>query len=404
MTLLTWRIARSVRAIGPISFFLVCVLLAPKLAAAADDHAEAVAALADLNAAIGEITRADVSYSTDKATYHDAAQRAVNALVGAHDPAFSGAQAQGADSDGAIGHIDRLLDRKEMPAWAAALRGAEANIRVAAAKLRTATTARELMDYQIGVSDALLNLETAKGRPTEPGVLGGLQGALATTVLGVPVGGSVVDACRPPQTAPAYGTHGDALAFIALSAQPGDYAPDIAWGATKLTVQNGLIVLHTAAADAVAAACAAASHATSAAASAAAPAASSVPALYTKDQALAGEGVFMAKCAACHGANLHGTSAPAVAGTDFLKTAKDNGWTLEVIRYLVFTMMPLNAGGTLSPTEYADVMAFLLAANCYPAGSKPFPEADQPSFSGIQLAPVPGQHPGADPQGICPVS
>jgi hypothetical protein len=67
-------------------------------------------------------------------------------------------------------------------------------------------------------------------------------------------------------------------------------------------------------------------------------------------------------------------------------------------------MMPLNAGGSLQPKQYADVMAFLLASNCYPAGSTPFPEDDQPGFADIQLEPTPGTHPGQNELGVCPVN
>ncbi len=90
---------------------------------------------------------------------------------------------------------------------------------------------------------------------------------------------------------------------------------------------------------------------------------------------------------------MQGVAAPSVAGTDFLTTAQHNGWTLEIIRYLVFTMMPMNAAHSLSPEAYAAVMAHLLASNCYPAGSTPFPTDDDPKFAKIKLGPVPGPPP-----------
>ncbi len=181
-------------------------------------------------------------------------------------------------------------------------------------------------------------------------------------------------------------------------------------GGTDLTVQDNMIVLHTAAAALVAKACAshaqaapAPVHAQQAAASAPPPAASSgaPPALYTMAQAQAGAAIYAAKCVSCHGADLHGTAAPSVAGTDFLDTAKHNGWTLQIIRYLVVNNMPRNSPKSLSPNEYASVLAFLLASNCYPAGSTPFPTKDEPAFGKLVMGPVPGAHPGRNDLGVC---
>ncbi len=383
------------RAIGPVLFALA-LLLAARPARAADDHAEAQKALADLRAAIGAITAADMSYSTDRTVYYGAARHAANLLLGTSDPAYAPALAKpGDDPEGAVGRIDHLLDRKATPIWADALRGAEANLRAAAASLMAAGHAHELMDFQRSVTSALASIELAQGRASQTGVLGGIEGALANTTLAVPAGAAVADACAAPQTAPAYGVHDGALAWIALPASQGPHTLAAPFGGRAIVVEGDFLVLRTASAAPVQAACAR-QHA------AATPAAAA-PAFYTHQQALAGEGVFMAHCAACHGMNLHGVSAPAVAGSDFLATAKSNGWTLEVIRTLVFTMMPLDAAGTLPPKQYAEVMAFLLAANCYPAGAKPFPAADRPGFAKIQLAPQPGHHPGENADGVCAV-
>ena len=51
-------------------------------------------------------------------------------------------------------------------------------------------------------SRALTYMEVARGRPTETGVFGGLEGALANTVLGVPAGAPQQDACAAPKAAP----------------------------------------------------------------------------------------------------------------------------------------------------------------------------------------------------------
>ncbi len=375
-------------------------------AATGDDHQAAVAALTDVKAAIAALVAADASYATDRNVYHRASQRAINALEGARGPEYLAAPGTPGDEQGAIGHIDALLDRAATPVWAAPLHGAEANLRAAVAHLQDSLHARELMDYELEASRALGYLEVAQGRPTETGVLAGLEGALANTVLGVPAGARTVDACAAPPDQPAFGTKNGSIAWITIPAGEGTHALAENPGGTDVTVQGGVIVLHTAAAALVAQAChgdpqhvTVPSVARHAAVSGSGEA--SLPALYTADQARQGAQVYADKCVGCHGATMQGVAAPSVAGDDFLTTAKHNGWTLEVIRTLVFTMMPFNASGTLSPDAYARVMAYLLASNCYPAGDTPFPTQDSPSFANIKLGPVPGHPPGQDSQGVC---
>ena len=82
---------------------------------------------------------------------------------------------------------------------------------------------------------------------------------------------------------------------------------------------------------------------------------------------------------------------------------KNNKWTLADLRSLVVENMPLNNPGTLTPEQYANVMAFLLASNCYPAGSVPFPQKDDPSFASIKVGPVAGAQPTDPKLGTCAV-
>ncbi len=375
------------------------------------DHQAAVAALADVKAAIGILVAADASYATDRNVYHRASQQAINALEGTHGAEYRADAGPPADPQGAIGRIDVLLDRRETPVWAAPLHGAEANIRAAVAHLHDSLRARELMDYAMTASRALGYLEVAQGRSTDTGVLAGLEGALANTELGVPGDGEVVDACAAPPASPAFGVRDGYLAWVTVAASNGDHPLPENLGGTDLAVSNGVIVVHTAAAPLVAERCGAAPAQPAPAAApveqhaAAAPAAETRPKLYTAAQAHAGAQVFATKCVSCHGADLQGVAAPSVAGFDFLGTAQHNGWTLEIIRYLVFTMMPLNAAKSLSPDSYAAVMAYLLAANCYPPGDKPFPKDDDPSFAKIKLAPAAGPPPTPrDAKGVCKVN
>lgn len=390
-------------------------LLTPVSAFAADnDHAQALAALADVRAAIAELVQVDASYATDRNVYRRASQRAINALAGAHGEGYEAGPGSPGDTAGAIGHVDALLDRRDKPAWVDPLHGAEANMRAAVAHLHDSLKARELMDYEISASRALTYLEVALGRATDLGVLGGLEGALANTELGVPTGAARQDGCAAPTSAPSYGVHDGYLAWVALPATDGTHPLAEDPGGVDIAVQNGIVTLHTAAAALVAKSCA--SHASApaatqtAAANASPPAAqaagggAALPALYTKDQALRGAQIYAQKCVACHGQNLQGTAAPSVAGTDFLTTAQRNGWTLEVIRYIVFTLMPRNAPSSLHPEESAAVMAYLLASDCYPAGTTPFPAADSPAFATTKLGPAPGHPVGQDDKGVCKVN
>ncbi|MGH7070742.1 MAG: c-type cytochrome [Acetobacteraceae bacterium] len=407
------------RLFGPTVLLLAALLLlfgaamfpSGARAEAPGDHSAAVAALSDLKAAIAEILGANNSYITDRNFYHRASQRAINALEGVNGPEYRAAAGTPGDSAGAIGHLDALLHRKGTPVWAAPLDGAEANMRGAVAHLLDANKARELMDYALATSRALAYLEVARGRPNEVGVFGGLEGALANTVLGVPEGATIEDGCADPAYAPAYGVHGGYVAWVAAPASDGTHTLAESAGETSIKVVNGAVVLPTAAAPLVAADCR--KHAAAAPASVpvkntaevkeSRATTGAVPALYTKAQAAAGAAVFAANCVSCHGENLQGTAAPSVAGTDFLTAAKSNGWTMQALRALVFMDMPFNDPGSLSATEYADVLAFVLASNCYPAGTTPFPTKDDPAFADIKVGPVPGAHPGENSFGVCPV-
>jgi polar amino acid transport system substrate-binding protein len=396
---------------GPAAFLLAgcltfLVASAPR-AAATDDHQQAVTALTDIKAAITELVHADASFAVGPQVYHRAAQRAINALVGDAGDGYRADAGSPGDPSGALGHIEKLLDRSVTPVWVTPLHSAEANVRAAVTYLHDALGADGFIEYATTTSRALTYLEVARGRPTETGAFGGLEGALANTVLGVPAGAQQQDACRGPSAAPAYGLHGGYVAWVAVPASDGTYALAEDPGATSLSVQGGMIVLHTVVAPIVARDCGKPNAGGPPSAAAPLPvthvALPAPPALYTKAQAEQGKQIFTTKCVACHGADLQGTAGPSVAGNDFLGTAQRNGWTLSIIRYIVFELMPRNSPASLSPKDDASVMAYLLASDCYPPGSTPFPASDQPTFATIKLGPVPGKHSGENAKGVCPL-
>ena len=94
---------------------------------------------------------------------------------------------------------------------------------------------------------------------------------------------------------------------------------------------------------------------------------------YTAAQAAAGAKIYAAKCAACHGADLRGVNAPALIGNAF--TAQ---WTDEPasdVYMMMSSNMPLGAGGSLKPSEYLALLAYILQKNKFPAGSTPLTQA-----------------------------
>jgi mono/diheme cytochrome c family protein len=104
---------------------------------------------------------------------------------------------------------------------------------------------------------------------------------------------------------------------------------------------------------------------------------------YTPAQVQAGKAQYATSCAACHGAQLQGVSAPALSGSAFGKSHL----SISELRTVVTKQMPLTAPGSLTPSQYASLMAYLLAANCVKSsGTEPFPVADQPAFKTVILA------------------
>ncbi len=122
--------------------------------------------------------------------------------------------------------------------------------------------------------------------------------------------------------------------------------------------------------------------AAAAAASAGVSQSGSVP--YTAAQVAAGKAQYTTSCVACHGAQLQGVSAPALAGSAF----GASHLTVSALRTVVTKQMPLTAPGSLTPEQYASLMAYLLAANCVKpsgAGKTPFPTTDAPMFAKLTL-------------------
>lgn len=88
--------------------------------------------------------------------------------------------------------------------------------------------------------------------------------------------------------------------------------------------------------------------------------------VYTEEQAELGSRQYRANCAACHGANLEGASAPALSGNHL-----SGSWSTayDLYSYYHVAMPPTNPGG-LGEEVYVDILAYILKFNGFPAGTQ----------------------------------
>ena len=97
--------------------------------------------------------------------------------------------------------------------------------------------------------------------------------------------------------------------------------------------------------------------------------------VFSADQATQGKALFDNKCAICHGAEMSGGEmAPALAGAAFL--ANWSGQTLGDLFTRIHTTMPANDPGSMNNAETAQVLAYILSFNQFPAGSAALPSDD----------------------------
>ena len=105
---------------------------------------------------------------------------------------------------------------------------------------------------------------------------------------------------------------------------------------------------------------------------AAQPAASVRDGIYTQDQAGRGKALYGMQCASCHGDTLDGSGqAPPLRTADFLGNWE--GQTVDDLFEKIQTTMPADKPGQLSRAQNADILAFVLASNTFPAGEKDLP-------------------------------
>ncbi len=98
--------------------------------------------------------------------------------------------------------------------------------------------------------------------------------------------------------------------------------------------------------------------------------------VYTAEEAQRGKAIYQNQCGMCHGDALEGQGQNSpLAGTIFL-----NNWTGQTVADLfmkTIVMMPAMDPGTLTPKDTAEVIAYILRANKFPAGKTELPSDPQ---------------------------
>jgi cytochrome c len=93
---------------------------------------------------------------------------------------------------------------------------------------------------------------------------------------------------------------------------------------------------------------------------------------YTEEQAKRGEALYRKNCAACHGSMLTGgETASALTGGAFM--ANWNGLPMDDLFERIRRSMPQDRPGKLSRQVNADILAYVLSFNKFPAGKTELP-------------------------------
>ena len=106
------------------------------------------------------------------------------------------------------------------------------------------------------------------------------------------------------------------------------------------------------------------------------PARTTWDSVYSADQATRGESTYANTCSRCHKPALGGADeAPALTGGAFMGSW--NGQTLHDLHDRIRTTMPTDTPGAYSRQDIADVIAYMLKFNQFPAGKTELPVGDE---------------------------
>jgi cytochrome c len=105
--------------------------------------------------------------------------------------------------------------------------------------------------------------------------------------------------------------------------------------------------------------------------------------IYSAPQAARGASAYREECASCHGAKLEGKGAtPPLSGDDF---ATDwDGMAVGDLFEKIQLSMPADRPGQLSELRNAEIVAYILQFNKFPAGTKELP-ASADALRGIRF-------------------
>jgi mono/diheme cytochrome c family protein len=89
--------------------------------------------------------------------------------------------------------------------------------------------------------------------------------------------------------------------------------------------------------------------------------------VYTEEQSGRGQSLYVKECGSCHGSSMNGgETAPPLTGSAFM--ANWSGLTVGDLFERIRLSMPEGRPGTLSRQQNADILAYILRMNQFPAG------------------------------------
>jgi mono/diheme cytochrome c family protein len=100
--------------------------------------------------------------------------------------------------------------------------------------------------------------------------------------------------------------------------------------------------------------------------------------VFTAAQAERGKAAYAANCSSCHMEDLRGQAGPALKGDQFMDNWRED--SVKTLFSYIQTRMPQRRAGTLEEQTYVDILAHILAANEFPAGSKELTAAEIPGI------------------------
>jgi cytochrome c5 len=110
--------------------------------------------------------------------------------------------------------------------------------------------------------------------------------------------------------------------------------------------------------------------------------------VFTAEQAARGQIGYQKACGWCHGTGLEGDGfAPPLIGEPF--TERWQSGSVGDVLLVVKTTMPQDQPGSMSADAYADIVAYLLKMNNYPAGQRELGQ-DPDQYKNVRFSRVPG--------------